>query len=122
MNRQELQQVLINLLINAANAMPQGGTLTLTTRDWGDDGQAGGALLAVQDTGPGLSDGVLAKLFQPFFTTRREGNGLGLWISLGLVERYSGTLTAANRADGPGAVFTVTLAAPDANDYPIANN
>jgi C4-dicarboxylate-specific signal transduction histidine kinase len=122
MNRQELQQVLINLLINAANAMPQGGTLTLTTRDWGEDGQAGGALLAVQDTGPGLSDDVLAKLFQPFFTTRREGNGLGLWISLGLVERYSGTLTAANRADGPGAVFTVTLAAPDANDYSIANN
>ena len=65
---------------------------------------------------------MLSKLFQPFFTTRREGNGLGLWISLGLVERYSGTLTAANRADGAGAVFTVTLAAPDANDYSIANN
>ncbi len=112
-NRQELQQVLINLLINAANAMPLGGTLTLTTRDWGDAAHGGGALLAVQDTGPGLSDEVLARLFQPFFTTRREGNGLGLWISLGLVERYGGTLTAANRSDGPGAVFTVTLAAPE---------
>jgi two-component system, NtrC family, sensor kinase len=55
---------------------------------------------------------VLARLFQPFFTTRREGNGLGLWISLGLVERYGGTLTAANRSDSPGAVFTVTLSAP----------
>jgi two-component system, NtrC family, sensor kinase len=110
-NRQELQQVLINLLINAAHAMPQGGTLTLTTRDWGDP-ETGGALLAVQDTGQGLSDAVLARLFQPFLTTRREGNGLGLWISLGLVERYGGTLTAANRSDSPGAVFTVTLSAP----------
>jgi two-component system, NtrC family, sensor kinase len=114
MNRQELQQVLINLLINAANAMPQGGTLTLTTRDWVNTTSGGGALLAVQDTGPGLSGEVLARLFQPFFTTRREGNGLGLWISLGLVERYGGTLTAANRSDGPGAVFTVTLSAPAA--------
>ena len=112
MNRQELQQVLINLLINAANAMPQGGTLTLRTQDWGNEA-SGGALVAVEDNGPGLSEDVLAQLFQPFFTTRRDGHGLGLWISLGLVERYGGTLTAANRTDGPGAVFTVVLPAAE---------
>ena len=112
-NRQELQQVIINLLINAANAMPQGGTLTLTTGDWDSDAPPGsGAWLSVQDSGQGLSDEVRAKLFQPFFTTRRDGNGLGLWISLGLVERYGGTLQASNRtdaADASGAVFTVKL-------------
>ena len=45
---------------------------------------------------------------------------MGLWISLGLVERYGGTLTAANRTDGPGAVFTVSLTAPEKDDYSIA--
>ena len=69
------------------------------------------------DTGPGLDEATRAALFQPFFTTRRDGNGLGLWISRGLLERYGGALRAANRpADdpatvGPGAVFTICLPA-----------
>ena len=71
----------------------------------------------VQDGGPGLTDDVKARLFQPFFTTRPDGHGLGLWISLGLLERYGGGISADNRVDGQGAVFTVTLktetSAPD---------
>lgn len=112
-NRQELQQVVINLLINAANAMPQGGTLTLRTRPWQPDPtgptQAAGTRIDVLDTGSGLSEETLSRLFQPFFTTRPDGNGLGLWISLGLVERYGGEMSARNRPDGPGAVFSVCL-------------
>jgi len=110
LNRQELQQVIINLLINAIQAMPQGGTLRLITWDWTDDQGACGALLQVQDSGPGLAPGVAERLFRPFFTTKNDGNGLGLWISLGLVERYGGGIVAGNREDGhSGAVFSVRL-------------
>jgi signal transduction histidine kinase len=109
-NRQELQQVIINLLINAIQAMPQGGTLRLVTQDWTDERGARGALLRVEDSGTGLAPGVAERLFRPFFTTRNDGNGLGLWISLGLVERYGGGIAAANREDGQsGAVFSVRL-------------
>jgi C4-dicarboxylate-specific signal transduction histidine kinase len=112
-NRQELQQVVINLLINAIQAMPQGGTLRLVTQDWVPDGphaiHAGGALLRVEDSGDGLSPQAQERLFRPFFTTKNDGNGLGLWISQGLVERYGGSISAGNRVEGPGAVFTVRL-------------
>mgnify|MGYP001029229263 CR=1 FL=1 len=104
-NRQELQQVIINLLINAIQAMPRGGRLRLVTRD-----MEGGAELQVIDGGAGLSEATRERLFRPFFTTKNDGNGLGLWISQGLVERYGGRITAANRGDGmSGAVFTVRL-------------
>ena len=109
-NRQELQQVVINLLINAIQAMPEDGTLRLNTQDWADQHGARGALLQVQDSGPGLAPGVAERLFRPFFTTKNDGNGLGLWISLGLVERYGGGIGAENRTDGQsGAVFSVRL-------------
>lgn len=120
-NRQELQQVMINLLINAANAMPDGGTLTLRTRPWWPTAPEAttpaashpaaprGTVIEVLDTGSGLSKETLGRLFQPFSTTRPDGNGLGLWISLSLVERYGGEMGARNRTDGPGAVFSVRL-------------
>jgi two-component system NtrC family sensor kinase len=108
-NRQELQQVVINLLINAIQAMPQGGVLRLLTRDWVDEAGRGGVRLWVQDTGPGLSAEVLERLFRPFFTTKNDGNGLGLWISQGLVERYGGHITAENLCGGSGASFCVAL-------------
>lgn len=106
MNRQELQQVVINLLINAIQAMPDGGRLTLVTRDH-EDGS--GASLWVKDEGPGLSAAARERLFRPFFTTKNDGNGLGLWISQGLVERYGGHIEAGNHADAPGAWFCVRL-------------
>jgi two-component system NtrC family sensor kinase len=117
-NRQELQQVIINLMINAIQAMPEGGVLRLATRNWADADGREGVRLCVQDSGQGLSPEVLDRLFRPFFTTKNDGNGLGLWISQGLVERYGGHITAENRTDGPGASFCVALLteprAPDA--------
>jgi signal transduction histidine kinase len=107
-NRQELQQVVINLLVNAIQAMPQGGVLTLRTLDWRQDGADVGVLIEVQDSGPGLAPELRERLFRPFFTTRSEGNGLGLWISLGLVERYGGSIEAGN-ASGGGALFRIRL-------------
>ena len=117
-NRQELQQVIINLMINAIQAMPEGGVLRLETQDWADASGVAGARLCVQDSGSGLSPVVLDRLFRPFFTTKNDGNGLGLWISQGLVERYGGHITAENRSDAEGASFCVALLtephAPDA--------
>jgi two-component system NtrC family sensor kinase len=112
-NRQELQQVLVNLLINAIQAMPQGGTLALHTRDGCDAQGRAGVVIEVGDSGGGLSAATQDKLFSPFFTTKNEGNGLGLWISVGLVERYGGSINGANRRergeDAPGAVLSVWL-------------
>ena len=82
------------------------GVLTLATHDW--DGR--GVRIQVIDSGTGLSDELLAELFQPFVTGKKDGTGLGLWISRSLVERYGGDIRARNRDDGPaGAVFEVLL-------------
>ncbi|WP_418316621.1 sensor histidine kinase [Piscinibacter sakaiensis] len=107
-NRQELQQVIVNLLVNAIQAMPAGGTLRLVTRDWGSPPL--GAEFEITDDGPGLDPDLLTQLFQAFVTRRRDGTGLGLWISHSIVERYGGQIEAANRDDGQrGAVFRVRL-------------
>jgi signal transduction histidine kinase len=103
-NRLELQQVLVNLLVNAVQAMPGGGELELRSQDWDDRGVA----ITVADSGPGLPAELLDQLFEPFVTRKAEGNGLGLWISRSLVERYGGDIRAANRPGG-GAEFTVLL-------------
>jgi two-component system NtrC family sensor kinase len=103
-NRTELQQVLVNLIVNATHAMPSGGTLTLRTRDAG----AADVEIEVADSGSGIAPELLQRLFQPFVSQRKEGTGLGLWISRSLVQRYSGEISAANR-DGGGASFTVRL-------------
>ncbi len=108
-NPSELQQVLINLMVNAVQAMPGGGTLTLSTHDWVQDGTPVGVRIDVADSGAGMAPEVLAHIFNPFFTTKKaEGTGLGLWVSLGLVERYGGRISA-DSTPGAGATFTVWL-------------
>lgn len=106
LNRGELQQVLVNLLVNAIHAMPAGGELTLESRDRPE----GGLEIRIADTGVGLAPDLLEELFQPFVTRKKDGTGLGLWISRNIVERYAGTLHGQGRDDGrPGAVFVVRL-------------
>lgn len=112
-NRQELQQILVNLLTNALQAMPEGGKLWLNTDDHVDAHGRAGVILEVGDTGAGLDAKARDQLFRPFFTTKTDGNGLGLWISIGLVERYGGSIRGENwrerGTDRSGAVFTVML-------------
>src|SRR5690606_16009400 len=92
-NLQELQQVLINLIVNAVQAMPEGGTLTLETSDRDPHADARGVRIVVRDTGGGIRAEDMARLFDPFFTTKkRQGTGLGLSISHTLVERYGGRI------------------------------
>lgn len=108
-NRNELQQVLINLMVNAIQAMPDGGVLTLAAEDWDESDMPVGLRLAVADTGPGLTPAERERLFKPFYTARKpDGTGLGLWVSQSLVERYGGRITVDSEA-GKGSRFSVWL-------------
>lgn len=108
MNRSELQQVLVNLIVNAIHAMPEGGRLALRTFDLDMDGRPGIAI-EVADTGAGMTPDVMQRVFDPFFTTkRREGTGLGLSISQMLVTRQGGKISVESDP-GRGTTFSVWL-------------
>jgi signal transduction histidine kinase len=101
-----VKQVLLNLFNNAIDAMPGGGTLSLSTRQVGDR-----VRVTVSDTGIGMDDDTRNRIFTPFFSTRaasREGAGLGLSVSRQIVEGHGGTIEVES-ALGEGAVFTVWL-------------
>ncbi|MGQ0721200.1 MAG: ATP-binding protein [Candidatus Eiseniibacteriota bacterium] len=98
-----LQQVLLNLLLNAAQAMPSGGELEL-----GLAGEGSRAVVRVSDRGRGLTAKELARAFEPFYTTKEKGSGLGLVLAKRIVEAHGGTITIANR-EGGGATVTVSL-------------
>ncbi|MBE0453903.1 sensor histidine kinase [Roseovarius autotrophicus] len=109
-NPGELQQVIINLVTNAAQAMKGGGRLMIATRPLAREGHDGAALI-VADTGPGIPEDKIAAVFDPFFTTKPgEGTGLGLSVSQTLIRQAGGIITAHNRPEG-GAAFTVWLPA-----------
>jgi signal transduction histidine kinase len=101
----QMHQILVNLVVNAVQAMPGGGTLTLSTRA---DGPA--VRLAVKDTGTGMSDPVLKQIFLPFFTTKDVGQGTGLGLSVvhGIVSAHGGTISVESQP-GLGSRFEVTL-------------
>lgn len=108
MNRTELQQVLVNLIVNALHAMPNGGTLTLGTLDKDVEEKAGVAIV-VADTGMGMAEDVVTRIFDPFFTTKsREGTGLGLSISQMLIARQGGRIFVES-VPQQGTTFTVWL-------------
>ena len=101
----QLQQVFVNLVLNAAQAMPNGGKLTIETR-----ATNGEVIASVSDTGVGIPEEYLNKIFDPFFTTKRpgEGTGLGLSVSYSIVERHNGKIDVESKS-GKGATFTVHL-------------
>lgn len=103
----QIQQVVLALLVNAAEAMPQGGRLTVVTEH---DPAAASARIRVCDTGAGIPPDVLPQIFEPFFTTKEDQHrtGLGLAIARGIVERHGGAV-AASSVPGEGAEFTITL-------------
>jgi len=112
MNRTELQQVAVNLIVNALHAMPQGGTLTIRTLDQDFEAKPG-VTLEIADTGVGMTPELLGKIFDPFFTTKRqEGTGLGLSISQRLIARQGGGISVQS-APGKGTRFSIWL--PEAN-------
>jgi PAS domain S-box-containing protein len=104
-NRSLLRRVLVNLVMNAIQAMPNGGSLTINVNKTLD-----ALVIAVKDSGVGIAEDDLGKLFHPFFTTKAQGQGLGLAVSKRLVEAQSGTITVQSEL-GKGSVFTVKIPA-----------
>ena len=100
-NQAELEQLFLNLLLNAREATPDGGTVSIElTRSEGQ------VTVAVCDTGPGIPPELLERVLEPFFTTKPRGSGLGLAISAGIAQAHGARLRAGNR-EGSGAIFTV---------------
>lgn len=105
----QLTQALVNLVINAIQAVGRDGRVEVT----GGLEQGEGALtIAVRDTGPGVPADKRSAIFEPYFTTKPEGSGLGLWIVQQIITAHGGAVEAANAAEG-GAVFTVHLPLPN---------
>jgi signal transduction histidine kinase len=103
----QLRQLLLNLLLNAIEALPRGGSVVVRV-DRAEDGRSPAAVLEVTDTGPGLPNGLGQDIFHPFVSTKLTGLGLGLSICRRIVDAHGGTIQAANRPEG-GAVFTVRM-------------
>jgi len=100
-----VRSVCMNLVMNAVQAMPQGGTLTIRTR-----GHGKAIFIEVEDTGPGIPDDMLGRIWDPFYTTKPPGTGTGLGLSISkkIVERHSGSMKVEN-VEPHGARFTVEL-------------
>ncbi|MCP4540797.1 MAG: PAS domain S-box protein [Chloroflexi bacterium] len=102
-SRDQLVQVLLNLIINAIEAMPGGGELHISARLVGEQIE-----LAFSDNGPGLSPDTLEAIFDLVYTTKEKGSGLGLIISQSIIAQHGGVITADN-VPGGGTIFTITL-------------
>lgn len=100
---EQIYQVVLNIVINAIQAMPEGGQLTLTT-----GAQEGSAVLEVSDTGLGIAPEKAEQIFAPFFTDKNRGTGLGLTIAKNIVDKHQGTLTVTS-TPGEGSTFRMTL-------------
>ncbi len=101
----QLQQVFLNIFLNAVDAMPDGGTISVKTSY---EPAAASIIIEISDTGNGISEELQNKIFQPFFTTKSRGTGLGLSISKRLIEQHGGSISIRNNLGG-GAVFGINI-------------
>ena len=108
----QLQQVVLNLLLNAFDAMQDAPARERKVVVRAESNGAGTVKISVRDQGTGLTSDTLAKVFQPFYTTKREGLGMGLTISRSIIESHGGRLWAESNADR-GATFYFTVPVMD---------
>jgi two-component system, cell cycle sensor histidine kinase and response regulator CckA len=108
-DRAQLEQVIMNLVVNARDAMPEGGTITITTESVSNE-LGDFAVVAVGDTGSGISDEIRERIFEPFFTTKEAGSGTGLGLAIvdGIVTQAGGHIAVASEI-GCGTTFRVYL-------------
>jgi PAS domain S-box-containing protein len=99
----QLIQVLMNIILNAADAMPNGGNLDIAAQDMGSELE-----VSIADTGTGISPEYIEKIFDPFFTTKEMGTGLGLAVSYNIIKSYQGDILVESRPEG-GTIFKVRL-------------
>ena len=107
-NRPQLLQVLINLVVNAAHAMDGQGRIWIRTYDWVQRGEPIGVKIEIEDEGKGIPEEQLGRIFDPFYTTRKDGTGLGLSLSYGIIKRIGGTIEVSSTL-GKGTLFTIGL-------------
>jgi signal transduction histidine kinase len=110
----QIQQVLVNLIINAAQSMPNGGTITITTSSITSECDGNSVKIDIEDTGIGIPEENIVKIFQPFFSTKppEEGTGLGLSISKDIIEKHSGKITVKSIVS-KGTCFSIYLPCND---------
>jgi signal transduction histidine kinase len=106
----QLKQALLNVCVNAAQAMQAGGVLTIRASREADSAELSPLRIAVSDTGPGIDPVHVSRVFDPFFTTRDEGTGLGLAIVHAIVEAHQGRVEIESRL-GHGSIVTIVLPA-----------
>jgi signal transduction histidine kinase len=108
-NPDQIQQVFLNMMLNAIDAMPEGGELTITMKQEGDM-----VVMSFCDTGAGIDDAVIDRIFDPFFTTKPvgKGTGLGLSICYGIIREHNGTISVKSK-NGEGTTFTIRLPVHD---------
>jgi len=109
-----VKQALLNLVKNAVAAMPSGGTLTIRTERVGDE-----VRLSVADTGIGIPEENLSKIFEPYFTTRETGSGLGLTLVFKIVKEHRGEISVRSK-EGEGSCFVIALPVPQKETRLIA--
>ncbi|QYK05400.1 sensor histidine kinase [Shewanella zhangzhouensis] len=107
-NRPQLLQVLINLVVNAAHAMDGKGRIWIRTYDWVVQDEPVGVKIEIEDEGCGIAPEQLGRIFDPFYTTRPDGTGLGLSLSYGIIKRIGGTIEVTSTL-GKGTLFTIGL-------------
>jgi two-component system NtrC family sensor kinase len=107
-NRPQLLQVLINMVMNAAHAMDGKGRIWLRAYDWVVQGEPIGARIEIEDEGRGIPADQIGRIFDPFYTTRKDGTGLGLSLSYGIINRIGGTIDVRSIV-GKGTLFTISL-------------
>jgi signal transduction histidine kinase len=109
---EQLREVLVNLVVNACEAMVGGGELTIREEEGEDVDLGRVAVIQVSDTGPGIPEAIQEQVFQPFFSTKEEGTGLGLSIANRIVKDHGGKLALQSK-EGRGSTFTITLPFPE---------
>jgi signal transduction histidine kinase len=103
-----LKEVLVNIMVNACEAMKGGGSLVIREEEAVDPSLGQVAVVRVRDNGPGIAESLRARVFEPFFTTKEEGSGLGLSIAVRIVEEHGGRLDLESK-EGQGAEFSLIL-------------
>jgi signal transduction histidine kinase len=104
----QLKEVLVNLLVNAREAMGSGGRIVISEEEDTMESLGRVVVIRVSDNGPGIPEEIQGKLFEPFFSTKEEGTGLGLSIAARILEEHGGLLNVRSQ-EGNGATFTITL-------------
>jgi len=105
---EQLKEVLVNIIVNACEAMGNGGSMVISEEETSEKGMGRVVAIRLRDNGPGISESMREKIFQPFFTTKEEGTGLGLSIATRIIEEHHGRLYLESK-ENVGSTFIITL-------------